>query len=306
MAAGTPGHEHFHYELVTVNRAGKQWTHAYASDDRLGPGSVLRLSGRFWLIEEVGQEEASDPIRAVATPARYRLRLRHPDGREEIGALRRFRPGAPRLGHAFATFEDGRPVSWAVVDARLARAEDGEPSLDLVAERDFAELEETVPDHELEHVLAAREEGDLPEAASATLARAEQEGLSLELVALEPGEEPDWEASERFIDALVLAEIDDDLIELCGVDTDRDPRDTWLATVTERLSSDLAAFRDDVEGDHDAIEEWSFRDGRIFASVGREEDEADPESGHGWMCRLVDSEALGAAGFERVRKAELA
>jgi hypothetical protein len=28
-------------------------------------------------------------------------------------------------------------------------------------------------------------------------------------------------------------------------------------------------------------------------------------SGHGWMCRLVDAEVLGAAGFERVRKAEL-
>lgn len=301
-----PGHEHFHYEIATVSRAGKERTHAYASDDRLGPGSVVRLAGRYWLIVEVGQAEGSDSIRAVARPARYRLRLRHPDGREEIGALRRFRPGAPRLGHAFATFQDGRPASWAVIDEQLARAEDGEPCLDLVAERDFAELEETVPDHELEHVLAAREEEELPEAASATLARAEEEGLSLELVALDPGEEPDWAAAERFIDALVLEEVDDDLVELCGVNTDRDARDTWLATVKVRLSSDLAAFRDDVEGDHDEIEEWSFRDGRIFASVGREEDEADPDSGHGWMCRLVDSEALGAAGFERIRKSELA
>jgi hypothetical protein len=305
MAPEAPGHEHFHYEVVTVNRAGKQWTHAYASDDRLGPGSVVRLSGRYWLIEDVIQDEASDSIRAVARPARYRLRLRHSDGREEVGALRRFRPGAPRLGHAFTTVDDGRPVSWAVVDERLARADDGEPCLDLVAERDFAELEESVPDHELEHLVAAREEDALPEAAS-TLARAEQEGLAFELVALEPGEEPDWEAAERFIDALVLEQIEDDLIELCGVDTDRDPRDLWLATVRERLRSDLAAFRDDVEGDHDEIEEWSFLDGRIFASVGLEEDEADPASGHGWMCRLVDSEALGAAGFARVRRPELA
>jgi hypothetical protein len=303
MAAEAPGHEHFHYEIAAVNRAGRERTHAYALDDRLGPGSVVRLAGRYWLIEDVGQAEGSGSIRAVARPARYRLRLRHPDGREEIGALRRFRPGAPRLGHAFATFQDGQAVSWAVVDEQLARAEDGEPCLDLVAERDFAELEETVPDHELEHVLAAREEEDMPEA---TLARAEQEGLSLELVALDPGEEPDWEAAERFIGALVLAEVDDDLVELCGVDTDHDPRDTWLATVKERLRSDLAALRDDVEGDHDEIEEWSFRDGRIFASVGREEDEADPASGHGWMCRLVDSEALGAAGFARVRRPELA
>jgi hypothetical protein len=294
---------HFHYEVATVNRAGKERTHAYSSDDRLGPGSVVRIAGRYWLIEDVGQAKGADSIRAVARPARYRLRLRYPDGREEIGALRRFRSAAPRLGHAFATFQDGRPVSWAVVDEQLARADDGESCLDLVAERDFAELEETVPDHELEHVLAGREEEDLPEAA---LARAEQQGLSLELVALDPGEEPDWEAAERFIDALVLDEVEDDLIELCGVDTDRDSRDTWLVTVKERLRSDLAAFRDDVEGDHDEIEEWSFRDGRIFASVGREEDEADPDKGHGWMCRLVDSEALGAAGFVRIRKPELA
>ena len=39
---------------------------------------------------------------------------------------------------------------------------------------------------------------------------------------------------------------------------------------------------------------------------GSEDDESDPDSGHGWMCRLLDSEALGAAGFERVRKAEIA
>jgi hypothetical protein len=76
--------------------------------------------------------------------------------------------------------------------------------------------------------------------------------------------------------------------------------------VRERLRSDLDRFRGDVEGDHDEIEEWSFRGGRIFASVGTEDDESDPDKGHGWMCRLVDSEALGAAGFERVRKAELA
>jgi hypothetical protein len=75
--------------------------------------------------------------------------------------------------------------------------------------------------------------------------------------------------------------------------------------VKERLRSDLERFRADIESDHDQIEQWSFREGRIFASVGSADDESDPDSGHGWMCRLVDSEALGAAGFDRVRKAEL-
>jgi hypothetical protein len=43
----------------------------------------------------------------------------------------------------------------------------------------------------------------------------------------------------------------------------------------------------------------------VFTSVGIEEDEADPLKGHGWMCRLLDASALGAAGFDRVRKGEI-
>ena len=73
----------------------------------------------------------------------------------------------------------------------------------------------------------------------------------------------------------------------------------------ERLRSDLDAFRDDIEGDHDEIEEWDFLGGRVLASSGRHEDESDPNGGHGWMCRLVDASVLAAAGFERVRKSEL-
>jgi len=80
---------------------------------------------------------------------------------------------------------------------------------------------------------------------------------------------------------------------------------TGLETVKERLRSDLDAFRTDVEGDHEDIEEWDYLDGRIFATVGSFEDEFDPNSSHGWMCRLIDSGALGIAGFERVRKPEL-
>ena len=109
----------------------------------------------------------------------------------------------------------------------------------------------------------------------------------------------------RYVDALELEEIEDDLLELCGVRPGTDSRSTWLATVKTRLSEDLAQFREDVESAHDQIEEWEFRDGRIFASVGTEDDESAPDRGHGWMCRLADSGVLGAAGFARVRKAEL-
>jgi hypothetical protein len=288
------------YEVVTSARTGKERVHAYTSEDALGPGDILRLQGRDRLVVSV---EEGEPPRAIAKPARYRLRLHHPDGREELGAFRRYRPDGPRLGHAFTTIEDGGTVSWEVVDEALAFDEEGEPFLDLVAERDYSELEE-LPNHELEHALARRE-AEVPDAALETIARAQTAGLAVELVALDPGEEPDWEAARSYVDALILDEIEDDLIELCGVDPDRDPRDGWLGQVKERLQSDLTNLRADIEGDHEEIEEWEFQDGRIFASVGSIDDESNPDSGHGWMARLVDVSALTAAGFARVRKADL-
>ena len=291
------------YEVVTVNRAGVERRHQYATGDDLAPGDVLLLEGRHWLVERVETPTNGTPARAFAKPARYRLLLRHPIGRVEAGAFRRYRPDAPRLGHAFSTVEDGQPVSWEVVERQLARDADGEPYLELTAERDYSELEE-IPDHELEHALAARSL-DLPEAAEATFARAEQAGLAVELVSLEAGEAPDWAEATDYMDALVLEEIEDDLLELCGIDPGRDPREEWLERVLERLRSDVEAFRRDIEVDHDLIEEWDFRGGRIFASVGSFEDEADPDRGHGWMCRLVDAGVLGAAGFERIQKARL-
>jgi hypothetical protein len=281
-----------------VKQQGAERVYDYSSDEELGPGAVIRLKGRDWLVDRIDDEG-----RLVAKPARYRLRLVHPDGREEHGAFRRYRPDGPGLGHAFTTLEDGHPISWVVADEQLAHDQQGEPYLDLVAERDFAELEE-LPDHELEHTLARRG-AEFPEGALATMSQAAAEGLSVELAALEPGEEPDWEEARRFIDALILEEIEDDLVEQCGVDPDRDPRDAWLETIKERLRADLERFRADLEGDHDEIEEWDFRDGRVFASIGREEDESNPDSGHGWMCRLLDSGALGVARFDRIRKAEI-
>jgi len=288
------------YAIVAHVRTGEERVHRYASDDPLEPGAIVRLEGRFWLVESV---DPGEPHRASARSARYRIRLRHPDGREELGAFRRYRPDAPRLGHSLSTLEDGAPVSWQVVDEKLARDGEDEPYLDLVAERDYAELEE-LPDHELEHTLEARA-SRLPEAAAALLSRAGFPGVLIELVALEPGEDPDWEEAQRYIDALILEEINDDLLELCGVNPDDDPRETWLTTVTERLEADLEAFRSDVEGDHDEIEEWDYLDGRVFAAVGSFEDEADPNAGFGWLCRLVDAGVVAAAGFRRVRKTDL-
>lgn len=285
------------YELVHVTPTGRERVHPYTSEEPLAPGAVVRNEGRDWLVDEVSGS------RVQLKPARYRLRLRHPDGHEELGAFRRFRPDAPRAGHTFSTLEDGEPVSWQVADERLAHGADGAPYLDLTAERDYSEEEDApqLPEHELEHALSR---GDAPEAAGA-LASALEQGLFVELVALEPGEAPDWAEAEAYIDALELEVIEDDLIELCGVNPDRDPRETWLETVKARLRSDLEQFRADLEGERDQIEEWEFRDGRIFAAVGTFEDEANPDSGHGWTVRLLDVSALRAAGFSRVRKAEL-
>jgi hypothetical protein len=288
----------YDYDVVAHHRNGREHVVRYSTEDPLEVGAVLRLEGRYWLIESI------DGARAMARPARYRLTLRHPDGHEEVGAFRRFRLDSPRIGHSLATIEDGQAVNWQVVDQRLARDEGGEPYLELVAERDFSEVEE-LPDHELEHAFARRDEEELPDAAAAAFARAEAAGLEVELIALEPGEEPDWQEAERYIDALILEEIEDDLFELCGVDVGRDPQNTWLSKVKERLREDLQQFRADVEIDHDQIEEWSFRGARIFVSVGSHDDEADPLSGHGWMSRLVDSGVHIAARFQRVQKARL-
>jgi hypothetical protein len=287
------------FEVVSRRRDGSERKRRFTTQDALEPGAVLALEGRWWLVERT---EDGDPPRANVTPARYRLRLVHPDGGEELGVFRRYRLGGPRLGHAFTTLEDGRPISWQVARENLSVDEDGQAYLDLVAERDYAELEE-VPNHELEHTL--ERDDDLPEEARATMQEAEQAGLEVELVALDPGEEPDWDEAERYIQALILEEIEDDLLEQCGVDPDADPRDTWLATVKERLLEDLRGFRDDLETDRDEIEVWEFRGGRVFASVGTFADESNPDSGHGWLCRLLDASALRAAGFERVRKGSL-
>jgi hypothetical protein len=280
------------YELVMRGLSGCEHALPYTSEERLMPGSIVLLRGRYWLVERVEEP------RVYARPARYRLTLRHPDRRAEAGSFRRFRPDAPRIGHQLTTLENRAPISWAVVDEQLAHDEAGEPFLDLIAERDYAEAE-SLPDHQLEHALEQDDE------AAAALARAEEAGLAIELVALEAGQAPDWDEAERFLDALILEEIGDDLLLLCGVDPRRDPRENWLDAAKERLQDDLRSFRADVEGDHDAIEEWDFRGGRIFAAVGSIDDESNPLSGYGWMCRLVDSGALGVAGFQRVRKAVL-
>jgi hypothetical protein len=283
----------FSYTFVTHDRAGREHARPYTSQDPLAPGSVVLRGGRYWLVEQV------DDAAVQARPARYRLVLRHPDGRVEAGAFRRLRPDSPSLGHQLTTLEDGAPISWAVVDQRLARDEAGEPFLESIAERDYAEVE-SLPDHQLEHALD--QDRDDPGEAVSALARAMNAGRAVELVGLEAGQAPDWEEARRYLESLILEELEDDLIEQCGVDTRREPQERWLDDVKRRLREDLDSFQSDVEGLHDEVEEWDFRGERILAAVGDFDDDSNPVSGYGWMCRLVDASVLQAAGFYRVRK----
>jgi hypothetical protein len=290
------------YEVVVVSEDGHSHVHPFTAETELNPGSSVRFEGRDWLVDRVEPGDGGPP-RVILKPGRYRLVLRHPDGREEYGAFRRFRRDRPRVGHAFTTMEQGQPIAWQVLEERLVSDERGDPYLELIAERDYSEYEQ-LPDHELEHALARGDDG-LPPAVATWLSAAESDGMAVELMALDAGEAADWPEAERFIDALVIDMVETDLLENCGVDIGRDPRETWLPAVKERLAADLASFRGDIEGDHDQIEEWEFTDGRIFASRGQEEDEKNPDSGHGWMCRLLDGGALTAAGFARVRRPAL-
>jgi hypothetical protein len=286
------------YDLVHVNRLGHELVHELVSNEELEPGSIVRSEGRDWIVDRV------EDSRVMLEPARYRLVLRHPDGIEEAGAFRRFRPDAPRVGHTFSTVVDGAPVSWQVADERLARDDQGASYLELTAERDYSEGEDVpgLPEHELEHALAQDDDRD---EAAAGLARAAEAGLLVELVALEPEEAPDWDEATRYIDALIIEEIEDDLLVLCGVDPNRDPPESWIETVKERLRADLESFRADIEANHDQIEEWDFRDGPVFAAIGSFDDQANPEVGFGWMSRLVDASVTAAAGLTRVRRADL-
>lgn len=280
------------YEIVTHDRAGRERIHTYTGE-AVASGSVILLGGRHWLAVRVEQH------RVQAHLARYRLTLQHLDGHRETGAFRRFRADTPGPGHQLTTLENGVPVSWVIVERRLEYDDAGEPFLESIAERDHAEAE-SLPNHELEHTLDR--ESEIADVAASVLARAREAGLAIELVGLEAGQAPDWAVGGHYLGSLILEEIEDDLLEQCGVDPRRDPHDTWLHTVKQRLRNDLDSFRADIEDRHDEIEEWDFGGGRTFAAIGSFDDDSNPRSGFGWMCRLVDAGVLQAAAFRRVRK----
>ena len=275
------------YDVVTRGRQGSDSTHRFNADGTLARPGVVDVEGRDWLIDRVEGD------RAIARPARYRLRLRHPDGHEEVGAMRRFRRDRPRIGHAFTTLHDASPISWQVTAEQLGHDDAGEPFLELVAERDYSEYEQ-LPDHQLEHALAR--EGEPAAAAAGVFERAEREGLAVELVALEPGEAPTGTRQA---------------VHRCAgrgragrrpgraVRRQRRPRPAGdLArhrpAAAERRPRPAARRRRGRARPDRGVE---FEDGRILASLGREEDVVRSRE----RARLdVPPARLGCAGRGRV------
>src|SRR5207244_12955171 len=127
---------------------------------------------------------------ARAKPARRRRHLRHADDGESLGGVGRCRPGVRRRGRGCTTIDASQPISWQVMAEELAYDETGEPFLDLISGRDYAEAEGDGPDHELEHAVERELDAGLPAVAEATITRAADQGLDVELVALDAGEEP--------------------------------------------------------------------------------------------------------------------
>jgi hypothetical protein len=130
------------YEVLTRLPSGKERVQTYESDD---PLSRRRVAARrsFLLVEHRGTTGGRGAA-CVREAARYRIRLRHPDDREELGAVRRIQPGRRGSVTHSLQLERGRPVSWRVVDEQLD-ATRAASRFDLRAERDYAKPKGSSP-----------------------------------------------------------------------------------------------------------------------------------------------------------------
>jgi hypothetical protein len=291
------------YSAILPSRrgSGREHRHRLSTTHDLQVGDLVSVAGGRWIVDEL--REAGGEREARLEPARFRLVLLRPDGREEAGAIRRLRDDSLGVGHAFTTADEAgaHRLRWDVVTSRFVRDQGGRPLIEFLADHGL-HAHERIPDHELEHRIA--QQGDLAEARAA-LEFATAAGLAVELVELEPDRDPDWAEAGAYLEALEIEEIGEDLLERCGVKPEQDSPEAWIEQVKLRLRADLTSFRGDVEGPHRQIREWRIGARRVFASIGTWENEADPDSGHGWLCRLVDSDVLGTAGFVRLREIEL-
>ncbi len=212
-------HGDHHYELVHTSRTGTERVHPFATDEPLEPGSFVRYEGRYWLIERL------DGSRAIAKPGRYRLELRHPRrprrGRRLPPLPARRAGDRPHVHHCrgrTAGELGGARTGGSLTTSRTSRTSSSSRTATTRSST------RTSPTTSSSTRSPAARSSELPASVEEAFARAEREGLSAELVALDPGEEPDWTEAASSIDALILEEIEDDLIEQCGVDPRTDPR----------------------------------------------------------------------------------
>lgn len=58
----------YRYEVRVQKRGGREHAREYASEELLAPGDVIRLQGRYWLIQDVEEAGEGAPARALAKP----------------------------------------------------------------------------------------------------------------------------------------------------------------------------------------------------------------------------------------------
>ena len=237
----------------------------------------MTLDGRDWLVDAV---EEGDTARVVAKPARYRLRLRHPDGREELGAFRRMRAGQPAT----------RPL---VHDARGR----GSRQLGASSRRRSPTTSRTSRSSTSSpSATTARPRATCPTTSSSTRSPASADGSGRRQGVDRRGDalracrssSPRSSRTRRRTGRRLAATSRPSVstrsrttCSSCAASTRGDDSEgTWLETVQARLRDDLESFSADVEGDHDEIEEWDFhRRPRLRLRGLGPDDEVRPRQG---------------------------
>ena len=226
--------------------------------------------------------------RAAAKPGALST-LARPSGRPPRGGrVPSLRPGfAPARSRLHDRRSTAQPISWAVVDERFARDDDGEPSSSSWRSATSPRTRGIVPDHELEHTLARRAEEELPEEATSLLDRADRLGQSVELVALEPGEAPDWDAGPSASSTRSSSRRSRTTCWSSAVSTRTPTRarrgSPRCRTGFARTSGSSAPTSRTISTRSRSGTSAAVECSRRSVTLGRQ---SDPGSGYGWMCRL--------------------
>ena len=264
----------------TSRRSGKERVHPYTSEEPLAPGDVVRYEGRDWLVERldgtrVAAEAGALPAAATA-PRRARgarrvpaLPARRSPGRAHLQHARGRAAGelAGRRRAARRRDEHGEPVPRPDRRARLQRAR-GRAAACPSTSSSTRSRARTTPRGGGRGAGARRGGGPVRRARRARAGRGARlgRGRGVHRRARARG--------DRGRPARALRRRTPTAIRARRGST---PSRSGCAPISSGSGHD-------VEGDHDEIEEWEFRDGRIFAAVGSFEERGGP----GQRTRLDD------------------